>query len=228
LIKINEKECNMSKKKHPVLKIVLIVFGAIIVISIIANIASGGDSGSSPETPAVVNANPEREPAPQKQRSVQYIKAGMYKVGSELPAGEYIIEATGTPAYYQVSSDSSGEFDSIIVNDTFDKGVYAYILVQEGDYLKVERGRTIAASKLTLQPKLDDIPPSTYKVGKDIPAGEYKLTPTSEMAYWERSRNPRDSINGIIANDVLTETAYVTVRDGEYFKITGAKGQKVN
>jgi hypothetical protein len=40
-------------------------------------------------------------------------------------------------------------------------------------------------------------------------------------------RNPRDSVDGIIANDMLSESAYVTVREGEYFKIIGAKGQKV-
>jgi hypothetical protein len=48
------------------------------------------------------------------------------------------------------------------------------------------------------------------------------------MAYWERSRNPRSSIDGIIANDALSESAYVTVQDGEYFKVTGAHGQKVD
>jgi hypothetical protein len=217
----------MGKKKHPV-----IIFGVIIVISIIANIACGGsNSSSSSGNTASAATNEESEKAvaaSKKESSPNYIKAGMYKVGSELPAGEYIIEATGNPAYYQVSSDSSGEFDSIIVNDTFDKGVFGYIVLQDGDYIKVERGRMVVAAELTLQPKLDAIPPSTYKVGKDIPAGEYKLTPTSETAYWERSRNPRDSINGIIANDVLSESAYVTVRDGEYFKITGAQGQKVD
>jgi hypothetical protein len=83
-------------------------------------------------------------------------------------------------------------------------------------------------AELTLQPKLDDIPPSTYKIGKDLPAGEYKLTPTSDTAYWERNSNPRDSVDGIIANDMLSESAYVTVREGEYFKIIGAKGQKVD
>jgi hypothetical protein len=223
----------MSKKKHSVLKTVLIVFGAIIVISVIANIAGGGhDSNSVSENIASTAINVESEevaPTSEKKSSPKYIKAGMYKVGSELPAGEYIIEATGTPAYYQVSSDSSGEFDSIIVNDTFDKGVYAYIIVEDGDYLKVERGRIVASADLTITPnKLDDIPPSTYKVGKDIPAGEYKLTPTSEAAYWERNSNPRDSLYGIIANDMLTESAYVTVRDGEYFKMTGVRGQKVD
>jgi hypothetical protein len=223
----------MSKKKRPILKIVLIVFGAIIVVSVIANIAGGGsDSNSSPGTVVSTTASAESGEttvAPQKKSSPQYIKAGMYKVESELPAGEYIIEATGSLAYYQISSDSSGEFDSIIVNDTLERGAYAYIIVQNGDYVKIESSRMINAANHTITPKdLNDIPSSTYKVGKDIPAGEYKLTPTSEMAYWERSRNPRSSIDGIIANDVLTKSAYVTVHDGEYFKIAGAQGQKVD
>jgi hypothetical protein len=218
----------MSKKKHPVLKIVLIVFGVIIVISVIANIAGGSSSG----TPVSVNASTgsrETAAAPQGRSSAQYIRAGMYKIGSELPAGEYIIESTGSIGYYQISSDSSGEIDSIIVNDTLERGAYAYIIVQDGDYLQIQSGRMIDAANLTITPKnLSDIPPSTYKVGKDIPAGEYKINPTDGMGYWERGRNPRSSIDGIIANDVLSESAYVTVREGEYFKITGARGQKVD
>jgi hypothetical protein len=222
----------MSKKKHAVLKTVLIVFGAVIVISIIANIGGGDGSDSGSGTPVSVNTSAESGEtvaAPQERSSAQYIRAGMYKVGSELPAGEYIIESTGSIGYYQISSDSSGELDSIIVNDTLDRGAYAYVIVQDGDYLKIESGRMISAANLTITPKdMGDIPPSTYKVGKDLPAGEYKLTPTDDMAYWERSRNPRNSIDGIIANDVLLESAYVEVRNGEYFKITGARGQKVD
>jgi hypothetical protein len=222
----------MSKKKRPVWKIVLIVLGVIIVISVIASIADGGSSDSNSGIP--VSATTEAETGetaavPQRNNPPQYIKAGMYKIGSELPAGEYIIESTGSMGYYQISSDSSGELDSIIVNDTLERGAYAYIIVQDGDYLQIQSGRMISAATFTITPKnLSDIPPSAYKVGKDIPAGEYKITPTDEMGYWERSRNPRSSIDGIIANDMLTESAYVTIREGEYFKITGARGQKVN
>jgi hypothetical protein len=221
----------MGKKKRSKLKTVLIVLGAVIVIAVIANIAGGGDSGSSAGTTVSTNTgsdNKENSTPPPSNNQAQYIKAGMYKIGSELPAGEYIIEATGAMAYLEVSKDSSGEFDSIIVNDNLNRGAFGYIIVQDGDYLKVTGGRIIAASELTLQPKLNDIPPSTYKIGKDLPAGEYKIIPTSEMAYWERNTNPRNSIDSIIANDVLSSEAYVTVRNGEYLKITGAKGQKVD
>jgi hypothetical protein len=220
----------MSKKKHPVLKVVMIVFGVIIAISVIASIAGGGNDSSGAQIAVNTSAGSgETAATPQGNSSAKYIRAGMYKIGSELPAGEYIVESTGAMGYYQISSDSSGEFDSIIVNDTIERGAYGYIIVQDGDYLTVQSSRIISAQNLTITPKdLNDIPPSTYKIGKDLPAGEYKINPTDEMAYWERNRNPRSSIDGIIANDVLSESVYVTVRDGEYFKITGARGQKVN
>jgi hypothetical protein len=216
-----------EKKKGKKLKVVLLVLGVIVVICIIANVTGGSDGSETAKS--AEPAAPSSETSPVKNTSAKSYKAGMYKVGSELPAGEYIFEGTSTAAYYAVSSDSSGELESIIVNDTLNKGNFSYIIVKDGDYLKTERGRLVPAADLNIQPKsLDNIPPSTYKVGKDIPAGEYKLTANNDSAYWERSSNPRDSIDGIIANDIISDTAYVTVKAGEYFKILGATGQKAN
>jgi hypothetical protein len=113
----------------------LIIIGVIIVISVIAGIAGGGDSGTSVATNTNTEVGATPAAIPQEKSSAKFLKAGMYKVGSELPSGEYIIEATGNQAYYEVSSNSSGEFDSIIVNDTFDKGAFAYIILQDGDYI---------------------------------------------------------------------------------------------
>jgi hypothetical protein len=138
----------MGNKKHPVLKVVLIIVGVIIVISVIANIAGGSDSGSNSRASVAADTNTE---AGEEKSSVQFIKAGMYKVGSELPAGEYIIEATGNMAYYQISSDSFGEFDSIIVNDNFYKGAFVYVILQDGDYIKIDSGKMIDASQLIIQ-----------------------------------------------------------------------------
>jgi len=84
------------------------------------------------------------------------------------------------------------------------------------------------SSEKTIQPAdLDKIPSSTYKIGKDLPAGEYKLTVKRQPAYWERSKNPRDSIFGIIANDNIENSAYVKVSEGEYFKISGIEAALV-
>ena len=67
----------------------------------------------------------------------------------------------------------------------------------------------------------------TYKVGSDIPAGEYKFTQTSSYGgYVERSSDSSMELDSIISNEVTTEegsSLYVTVNDGEYLKIQGGE-----
>lgn len=65
----------------------------------------------------------------------------------------------------------------------------------------------------------------TYMVGIDIPAGTYKLTRSGGyVAYWERCTDASGNLSSIIANDLFYATTYVTVNDGEYFKISGCVG----
>lgn len=65
-----------------------------------------------------------------------------------------------------------------------------------------------------------------YLVGKDIPAGTYKLTCTDSTwsAYWERSADASGELDSIIANDNFDTTAYVTVQNGEYLTLTRCTG----
>ena len=67
----------------------------------------------------------------------------------------------------------------------------------------------------------------TYKVGSDLPAGEYKFTQTSSYGgYVERSSDSSMELESIISNEATTkkdETVYVTVEDGEYLKINGGE-----
>lgn len=67
----------------------------------------------------------------------------------------------------------------------------------------------------------------TYKVGSDIPAGEYKFTQTSSIAgYVERSSDSSMELNSIISNQATNEegaTVYVTVNNGEYLRIEGGE-----
>ena len=71
----------------------------------------------------------------------------------------------------------------------------------------------------------------TYKVGSDLPAGEYKFTQTNSYGgYIERASDSSMELNSIISNDVTTkegETKYVTVSNGEYLKIEGGEIIKV-
>lgn len=65
------------------------------------------------------------------------IKEGTYKVGKDIPAGEYIVTPEeGRTCYYEVSADSSG--DSIITNENV--AGQDYITVEDGQYFKIKRG----------------------------------------------------------------------------------------
>jgi RNA polymerase subunit RPABC4/transcription elongation factor Spt4 len=212
-----------KKNKKPLWQTLLIVFAVIVVISVIANI-SGGSKEDGNQTQVTASSGNETTAT----AKASFIKAGMYKVGSEVAPGEYVVEATANPGYFQIASDSTGEFDSIIVNDNLNKGEFGYIIIQDGDYVQLQNCRMYLSSEKTIQPvDLDKIPSSTYKIGKDLPVGEYKLTVKRQPAYWERSKNPRDSVFGIIANDNIENSAYVKVSEGEYFKIQGIEASLV-
>ena len=62
----------------------------------------------------------------------------MYKVGIDIPAGEYKVTPTGSAsAYYLVANDSSGEVSSWVTNASFDD--VRYVTVKDGQYITLER-----------------------------------------------------------------------------------------
>lgn len=75
----------------------------------------------------------ETQEQPAKQTT--YYGPGMYKVGVDIPAGEYNVKAeVGELGYLEVSSDPNGT--SIITNDAFENN--SYISISDGQYLKLE------------------------------------------------------------------------------------------
>lgn len=64
-----------------------------------------------------------------------------------------------------------------------------------------------------------------YKVGKDIDAGEYKITSTDANCYYAALKGCRGILDDIISNDniALGETAYITVSDGQYLEVKGGE-----
>ena len=78
--------------------------------------------------------------APKVDISSGVVPEGMYRVGVDIPAGEYKLHNnTEYDGYYEVRSSSlaSEGFDSIITNENFSGDVY--VTVQEGQYLVVNR-----------------------------------------------------------------------------------------
>lgn len=65
--------------------------------------------------------------------------------------------------------------------------------------------------------------PGTYKVGTDIPAGEYKLTAVeSDYRGYYEVKDDMSSDGGILSNSLFDGTEYVEVRAGEYLSVTRA------
>lgn len=140
---------------------------------------------------------------------------GMYRVGTDIPEGIYYIY-TDSSCYWEVSSDSTGDFGSIIGNGNINNN--AYVTVYEGQYLTVDRGSfyNIATREYNLQSIVGE---GMYWVGHDIPAGEYVLTPEAgTSAYWAILSNS-EARQDIMANGNEDTTIYITVSDGQFLEI---------
>lgn len=212
----------------------------ILAVIIVAAITSGGESDK--DTDASNNSNQgivvqeesadttqeesnleEQGNTNKEEKKDTKIKAGTYKIGVDLPAGEYVFFAKGM-GYIEVASDSTGSLDSIISNDNVSG--HTYITVNDGEYLKLRSGEAYAVADAPSVVPTDGIyKDGTYIVGKDIPAGEYKVTVNSNigMGYIEVSSDSRGALNSIITNDNLMEDSYITVQDGQYLKLSGAE-----
>ena len=60
---------------------------------------------------------------------------GQYKVGVDIPAGEYVLLATDGSGYFSVTSDANG--NDIVFNDNFD--VSSIVTVLAGEYITLKR-----------------------------------------------------------------------------------------
>ena len=143
-----------------------------------------------------------------------------YKVGTDIPAGEYVLFPNESSAYFERSSDSSGNLDSIIANDNFTSN--SIITVSDGEYLKLSYCHAISISE---NPAVDTSGDGMFKVGIHIPAGEYKLEADSDIGtgYFEVSNDSLQVLTSITSNNVFQGTTYITVSDGQYLKLRDCK-----
>lgn len=168
------------------------------------------------------SAKPAPAPAPDTppQKKIKVYGPGQMKVGTDIPEGEYVAIGSG---YLEVAANSSGTFDSIIMNDNVVNR--RYITVYNGEYVKAIGSLKLVAAADA--PKVDtskgQIPEGQYKVGVDIPVGEYNVQSLGE-GYVEVAVNDRGNLEGIITNANLQgkSTMYITVGQGEYLKLLRA------
>lgn len=170
-------------------------------------------SSSTPKT-TVTPAPPTPTPTPKPSRTTY--KGGQYKVGVDIPAGEYfiLVQSTKSSGYFCVSSDANGK--DIIFNDNFDTN--SIITISDGQYLELSRCNAIPFIEMPQDLFSDDtvLMEGMYKVGYHFPAGEYKLTAAREDIDGYYCIYPDSKHKKIISNDNFSGSRYVKVADGQY------------
>ncbi|MCH5271614.1 MAG: zinc ribbon domain-containing protein [Lachnospiraceae bacterium] len=227
-----------TKKANLIFAGVCIAIAVICIISILFLIMSDSrtvSNDNAASTPANIEnqqtpVNTELQGTTESHENVvevtpQYTiyKSGMYKVGSDMPAGEYIIFSEDNflgSSYFELNSDSSGTLSSIIANDNFTTN--SIITVNDGEYLKLTSCYAIPISEA---PNVDTSGEGMYKIGVHLPAGEYKVTASESSftgyGYIEVASDSRHTISSIIANDAFEGSRYITVEEGQYLTLSG-------
>jgi len=168
-----------------------------------------------------IETETESKTEPELRESISY-KEGTYKVGTDIPSGEYCIYSTSNiSGYYSVNADSKG--DSIIGNDNF---VYnAFVTVSDGQYLELSRAIAVPVSEIDgVTYKIDTSGSGTFRVGIDIPAGEYKLINEGEdYSGYYCVYNDSEPDTRIVSNDNFEGQTYITVSDGQYLLLSRCK-----
>lgn len=126
--------------------------------------------------------------------------------------------------YIESSKDSSGALESIIFNDNLSKGANSYVTLKDGEYFKFQDGEMYPVEQApSIIPENGVYADGMYKIGKDIPAGEYKITlgTDSELGYYEVSKSSSHQLEDIVTNENVQADTYLTVSDGQYLKLQG-------
>ena len=146
-------------------------------------------------------------------------KAGTYKIGKDIPAGEYVLFAELADVnYFQISNDSSGEITSISANGTFKTNTI--VTVSNGQYLNFIGCYAVPITEVT---ELDTSKEGMFKIGIHLEPGEYQLWKTdgSDVSYYAVMKDSTHKIESIKVNGVIENREYVTVEKGDYLELQG-------
>lgn len=149
-------------------------------------------------------------------RSTQY-GPSVYKVGVDIPAGEYKVYPQGGSGYFGICMDAN--CDQIIRNENFNGQMY--INISNGQFLDLTRCYAVPVYEAALYtPENGVYVPGEYKVGVEIPAGEYRLTALGgAKGYYGIEVPLYNGDRQIVSNDNFQNAAYVAVRNGQILRL---------
>lgn len=155
----------------------------------------------------------------------QWQGEGVYAVGSDIPAGEYLVRATGSLAYAQLASNSDGDLENILVS--YDFASQVYIAAQEGQYLQTRGCEfALAQSVAPYTAENGSYADGMFLVGKDIAPGSYIAQANGEtlQSFVEVAQNSTGSAESILVHQDLQagQRASLEVFEGQYLWLAGS------
>jgi len=220
--------CGVKNKKPFYTKWWFILIALLVVIVAISSGGSKTETTKDTASSTVTSSDDTKNVTESKkeEKKDNKIKSGTYKVGTDLPAGEYLVIAKSM-SYIECTKDSTGALESVVFNDNLTANSNSYVTLKDGEYFKLTGGEMYAIAEApSIIPSDGLYKDGMYKVGKDIPAGEYKVSLTGSMGYTEVTTNSRHQLDSVVTNENVQSDTYLTVKEGQYLKMTGVQIQK--
>ena len=143
----------------------------------------------------------------------------VYKVGTDISAGEYVLFSTSSLyGYYTRYPDRTLEFSTNLDNGPFDYNTI--ITVNDGEYLKLQR---CTMSPISEVPQINYRIGEVFKVGYHIPAGKYKIQTDGQSSYDGYSIENSSDYKTSVERQNFKGEKIISVKDGQYLHLSGAK-----
>lgn len=142
----------------------------------------------------------------------------VYKIGTDMPAGEYKVFSVEDHASYTLTNDARGE--DYVAYMSFD--TFSYVSVEDDQFLELKNSFAIPvedADPVVIEN--DIIDPGVYRIGIDIDPGEYKVTATDEHASYTITGDA--NMNDYIDYSSIEKSNYIEVLEGEYLELKNAE-----
>lgn len=145
---------------------------------------------------------------------------GKYLVGVDLPAGDYIIYGNNflfdgiLTGSYKIYSSSAADAKKICSKTV---GNWSFISLEDGQYIDLNRCYLYDISKTDLVNTKTD---GEFRVGIDIPAGEYRLRETSSLNCYSVDSG-YTAYDKTVGFHMVDGQDYVTVEDGQLLDLAG-------
>ena len=230
---MNTAQNNQPKKKKGCLHYILIAFAVFVGIGIIGTAMDDSDTDApektmpgeaahditNPDTEKETNANIQVQPKPAEPVKTVY-QSGHYKVGVDIPAGVYYLIEDGVMPYFNVTTDANGE--DILFYSVFSGNHIAE--VRDGEYFKLTSCYAVPYEDAPdVEPVNGFLEDGFYVVGRDFPAGEYKLEALEDSVVPCYSIYSDLRQDDLVSFGVLESTQYIEVSEGQYLHLTSCK-----